>query len=154
MKQSTLCFLRKDGMVLLAMKKRSFGEGLWNGPGGKIDPGETPEAAAVRELKEEILVDATESDLQPAGFLHFRSETEKFNWNVNVFALRQWTGDPQESEEMRPQWFAENEIPFDTMWPDDRHWLPYVLSGKKFEATFNFDSEGKMFTSFEINEIT
>ena len=69
MKLSTLCFLLRDGQILLAMKKRGFGEGKWNGAGGKVNAGETVEHAAVRELREEVGVLADEKDLEPMGIL-------------------------------------------------------------------------------------
>ena len=85
MKLSTLCFLIEDDRILLAMKKRGFGEGKWNGVGGKVNEGETVEAAAIRETEEEIGVTATVHDLEPKGILRFRSTNEKFNWDVRVF---------------------------------------------------------------------
>ncbi len=91
MKLSTLCFLLKDNQILLAMKKRGFGEGKWNGVGGKVNEGESVERAALREMEEEIGVTAQESDLEPMGVLRFRSATnEKLNWDVRVFFLHAW----------------------------------------------------------------
>jgi 8-oxo-dGTP pyrophosphatase MutT (NUDIX family) len=49
----TLCLTKEDGMILLGMKKRGFGEGRWNGFGGKVEEGETIVEAAIREMKEE-----------------------------------------------------------------------------------------------------
>jgi 8-oxo-dGTP pyrophosphatase MutT (NUDIX family) len=54
MKHVTIMFLRREGELLLAMKKRGFGQGKWNGAGGKAEPGETPLQAAIRETEEEI----------------------------------------------------------------------------------------------------
>ena len=54
MKHVTLLFLLTDDQILLAMKKRGFGMGRWNGVGGKIEPGETIEEATARECREEI----------------------------------------------------------------------------------------------------
>jgi ADP-ribose pyrophosphatase YjhB (NUDIX family) len=71
MKQTTLCFLLKDDNVLLAMKKRGFGVGKWNGIGGKVAEGEAVAAAAVREIKEEISVVALPEDLELVGTLDF-----------------------------------------------------------------------------------
>lgn len=153
MKLSMLCFPMRDNEILLAMKKRSFGAGLWNGSGGKVNSGETLEQATVREAHEEIGIAIEEKDLESMGMLHFRSVNERFNWDTAIFFVRRWNGDPAESEEMRPQWFPKNALPFDTMWPDDRHWFPYVLSGKKIEATFEFDADGKNIIRSDIKEI-
>ncbi len=52
--------------------------------------------------------------------------------------------EPQETEEMRPQWFSIDEIPFDEMWPDDRYWFPWFLKQQKFHGKFSFDHDGKL----------
>ncbi len=79
MKQTTLCLLMDDKRILLAMKKRGFGAGLWNGCGGKIQPGESTVAAALREMHEEIGVTADEKDLIPAGHLFFYFSGKRSN---------------------------------------------------------------------------
>ena len=60
--ETTLCLLRRNEEILLAMKKRGFGEGKYNGVGGKIEGTETPEAAMLRETKEEIGVTPIQYD--------------------------------------------------------------------------------------------
>ncbi|MBI5220436.1 MAG: 8-oxo-dGTP diphosphatase [Candidatus Liptonbacteria bacterium] len=153
-RQGTLCFLIDGERVLLAMKKRGLGTGKWNGSGGKVKPGETIEAAAVRELREEVGVKVPAEELQKVGFLMFRnSYTAELNWDVHVFFIRTWQGEPSESEEMRPQWFYRREIPFDQMWVDDQHWLPPVLAGKQIEAEFHFNPDGSELERFEIREV-
>ena len=154
MKLSTLCFLLKDDQILLAMKKRGFGEGKWNGVGGKVDEGEGIKHAALREVHEEIGVTASEGDLEAMGMLHFRSATnKKLNWDVHIFFLRVWHGEPQESEEMRPQWYFPSQLPFSEMWPDDRHWLPRVLAGERIVANFEFDATDKDFLNISIRAL-
>ena len=153
MKLGTLCFLIKDEYILLAMKKRGFGLGKWNGVGGKVNPDEKIEAAALRELEEEIMVIGEEKDLESMGMLKFRSENKELNWDCHIFFLRRWQGEPQESEEMQPKWHLGDQLPFNAMWPDDRYWFPYVLSGKKIEGRFELNSEGKEVVKFEIKEI-
>lgn len=134
MKDVTLLFLRRKGELLLAMKKRGFGEGKWNGVGGKVEPGETIQAAAVRECQEEIGV--TPHGMQPAGVIEFyMSHDPAFGHRAHIFTAYQWDGNPAETEEMRPQWFAETDIPYDDMWSDDIHWLPLLLDGKQFSGT-------------------
>ncbi len=154
MRTSTLCFLLKDGQILLAMKKRGFGEGKWNGVGGKANEGENIEHAALREMEEEIGVAAQESDLKPMGLLHFHSaENEKLNWDVHVFFLHAWHGDPRESEEMRPRWYPISHLPFEDMWPDDKHWLPHMLAREKIMGDFEFNKAGDGFLNFSIKII-
>jgi mutator protein MutT len=131
-------FLRRDGELLLAMKKRGFGQGKWNGAGGKVEPGETPLQAAVRETQEEVGV--TPLNPQKACEIDFYITSEPdFNNYAHIFVATEWKGEPHETEEMRPQWFKLSEIPYDTMWGDDKHWLPALLEGKRFRATYTLD---------------
>src|SRR5690606_7682399 len=137
MLKTTICFLIKDDSVLLAMKKRGFGMGKWNGIGGKREGEETIAQNAVRELKEEIGVNVAEHELEPAGELKFYFNN-KSDWNnhCHIFRVKSWSGEPEESEEMAPKWYSRNDLPFSEMWIDDIHWLPLVLSGKNIEAEF------------------
>jgi len=135
----TLLFLRKNDQVLLAMKKRGFGEGRWNGVGGKLDPGETIEQALVRETQEEIGV--TPTVFEKVGYIEFDEffKGEPTQMHVHVFTASSWTDEPTESEEMKPAWFDLASVPYDTMWPDDPYWLPQVLAGNKIQAFFKLD---------------
>lgn len=152
MKQTTICFLVKDGKVLLGMKKRGFGAGKWNGFGGKIEEGEDAVAAMVREMKEEAGVDVAPEDLHDAGMLAFSfKDNPEWDMDCHVFTSAKWSGEPAESEEMRPQWYPMNSLPFDTMWVDDPHWVPSVLSGKKVNAKFFFDDKGGEILNFAVS---
>lgn len=154
MRKATLLFLLKDNQILLAMKKKGFGVGRWNGVGGKVTPlDQTIRHAAVREAKEEIGVDITPNSLEQVAVIdfHFAATGEKagFDQEVHVFFARSWEGEPSESDEMSPQWFYQNAIPFDDMWSDDAIWLPLVLQGQKIHPTFHFDSDDQV-TTHEI----
>lgn len=74
---------------------------------------------------------------------YFPTEPIDRNWNQQVitYLVRKWEGDPIETEEMKPQWFRTEEIPYDQMWSPDRYWLPKVLAGEKVKATFLFDDK-------------
>ena len=135
------------------MKKRGFGEGKWNGVGGKVNADETIELAALRELKEEIGVESKEEHLESMGILKFRSENSKFNWDCHVYFLKSWQGEPTESEEMRPQWYSFDQIPFGSMWVDDKYWLPLVIGGDKINADFFFNNEGNEILKMNIKKI-
>lgn len=125
------------------MKKEGFGAGKWNGAGGKLNLGESPEAAARRETKEEFVVDPT--DVSPVGTLEFRwLGRPAADHLVHVFIVRAWSGTPTETSEMRPQWFPVSEIPYDTMWPADPYWLPTVLNGKNVQAYFTYRADGTL----------
>ena len=142
LRNATLIFLvkRTGGEITeicLAMKKRGFGKGRWNGVGGKVEAGETIEAAAMREAREEIGV--TLAKLMKVAELTFRfPHNPAFDQLVHVYLTHTWEGTPAESEEMDPRWFAVGDIPFSTMWPDDEFWLPSVVAGDKVRGSFTF----------------
>lgn len=141
MLETTLCLLKKDNRILLAMKKRGFGEGKYNGVGGKIEGGETPDDAMIRETKEEILV--TPTKYEKVGIIEFdefyKGKKEKVMFHLYVAS--EWQGEPTESDEMKPEWFDIQSIPYDKMFPDDKYWLPLILEGRKIKAYFDFDEE-------------
>jgi 8-oxo-dGTP pyrophosphatase MutT (NUDIX family) len=154
MKVVTILFLVRDGEILLAMKKRGFGAGKWNGVGGKADPGETATQAAIRECQEEIGVTPINPLL--VGDIKFLMTTDpSFGHHAHVFVAEEWEGEPVETEEMRPQWFTIGEIPYASMWADDPLWVPLVLEGKFFHADITLDGddkEGKVISS-DIREV-
>ena len=152
MLETTLCLLKKDNKILLAMKKRGFGEGKYNGVGGKLKNGETPEEAMIRETKEEISVIPV--DYEKVGFIKFdeyyKGKKEKVSFHLYI--VNNWIGEPTESEEVNPKWFDINSIPYDKMFPDDKYWLPLILKGKKINAYFDFDEDWKLLYK-EINDL-
>ena len=154
MRNVTLCFLIRDDEICLAMKKRGFGMGKWNGIGGKVEDGETIEEAAIRELYEEINVKTNITNLEKIGNIKFYFN-DKPDWNqrMHIYFINQWQGDPKESEEMAPKWYKKNQIPYESMWVDDPHWLPQVLDGKKIEAEFYFNKDGAEIDKFTVNEL-
>lgn len=136
---TTVVFLRRDDEVLLAMKKRGFGVGRWNGAGGKIEPGETSEAGAKREVLEEIGVVALELTKVADMTFHELHDGTPGIVHSDIYLCSEWENEPTESEEMAPRWFPISELPLETMWPDDTFWLPRVLNGEKLRCTFEFD---------------
>ena len=156
MRNATLCLLMRGEPpkeILLGFKKAGFGAGKYNGFGGKVEPGETIEGAAVREVKEEVGLRVLEGDLEPAGCLTFlypaRPEWDKVG---HVFVVRRWEGEPVESAEMRPAWFRVEEIPFEQMWQGDVHWLPRVLAGERVRGRFMFGEDNETVTEWEVEE--
>ncbi len=150
MRDTTLCFLVKEKdnkihKICLAMKKRGFGEGRWNGSGGKVEDktGETIEEALVREVSEEIGVKINNFDKKAELTFNF-PHNKDWDQLCHVYFVRDWKGEPSESEEMAPKWFKREEIPFDSMWPDDVYWLPHVLEDSLIKANFVFGENDDM----------
>ena len=106
MKYATICYLLKSNphrQLLLGYKKTGFGAGKYNGPGGKIEPGETAAQAAIREVEEEVGLRIAPEDMRPMGQIEFRFPY-KPEWDqvVHIFVAEQWQGEPVESRELAP----------------------------------------------------
>ncbi len=151
MKILTLALLMRDGKIVLAKKKRGFGMNLWNGYGGKLQEGETSEAAAVREIQEESGLTIQESQLKEIGAIDFYFEDkEEWNQHVVVYRVEHFEGEPKETEEMSPKWFSKSEIPYTEMWPGDDSWFPYAVEGIPFEGEVRFTEQGKKVVATNI----
>ena len=134
---SNIIFPLRGDDVLLGMKKRGFGAGKWNGFGGKPHDGETKRQAAARELKEESCLVAVPDDFEQVARMVFY-EADVIVFESDVFFLRSWRGTEQETEEMRPQWFHWDALPYEAMWPADGRWVPLILAGKQIEGIVRF----------------
>src|SRR3989344_3930407 len=153
MKDLTLLYLYKpkEEQILLAMKKRGFGEGKWNGVGGKIEAGETIEAAAVREAKEEAGVLVQPEDLKKVAVMEFSFDGKpEVRLRVHTFLTERWSGEPTESDEMRPLWHGTKILPYQKMWVSDQYWLPRVLMGERLEAAFTFTASGEEILAMKV----
>jgi len=131
-----LGLIQDENNLLLGMKKRGFGEGRWNGFGGKVKENETIEQSLIREMQEEAGIKVIKQE--KIGILEFENEAEKDILEVHYYKILEFSGEPKESEEMLPKWFNIHELPFDKMWPDDRYWMPLFLKNKKFKGKFFF----------------
>ena len=132
----TLVFIRRNNEVLLGMKKRGFGKGKWNGFGGKVELNETISSAANRELFEECGLKA--HNLKFIGLITFTFEIENYPMQVHVFTSNSFEGKMIETEEMRPEWFDLDKIPYEEMWLDDKYWYPIMFENKSFYGNFKF----------------
>jgi len=146
----TLCIVQQDNRILLGMKKRGFGVGRWNGFGGKLAANETIEQAARREIKEEASIEV--DNFEKTGIIDFEFLGNPEILEVHIFKASNFLGNPQETEEMKPQWFDVDKIPFDKMWSDDVYWMPLFLEGKKFKGKFLF-GENDTVLEKELNEV-
>lgn len=138
LKNATVCFLYREGKILLALKTNKIGKGKRNGYGGGVED-ESVLDCAVRELKEETGgVVASPDDLEQIAIVHFhntKSDGKTFVCKVHFFLVHKWEGEVKETEEMiDPKWFSINDLPLDEMMPADKEWLPVALSGKKIIA--------------------
>lgn len=140
-KKNLTLFFPQDthGRILLGRKQRGFGEGKWNGFGGKQESGERLCDTAVRELYEEALLTASSDMLTEAARLTFVYSDTNDVHEVTAYTLTVEDAEaPAHTEEMYCAWFRVVEIPYEQMWVDDQYWLPQVLKGKYVNARFVF----------------
>ena len=140
---ATICYLIKDDKVLLIRKfPGKFGEGKWNGLGGKFEGKETPEECAIRETFEESGLKMVNP--KNHGKIKFY-EGDRLSWIAHIFSSNEFSGKIQETDEGELQWIDINKIPYGQMWDDDKYWLPLLFEGKKFDAKFYFtENFGKL----------
>ncbi len=154
MKLATLTLVIRQGrpdVLLLGRKKRGFGHGKYNGFGGKIEPGEDARHAAAREVAKECGLEVAPQALVPAGRIVFCFPTDpNLDHDVALFLTTTWHGEPRETEEMAPEWFPANALPFAQMWQDDAIWLPLVLAGRVLDAEFTFADDNETVASSSI----
>jgi len=122
---SAVALIDADGRVLLAQRPEGKSmAGLWEFPGGKVEPGESPEAALVRELHEELGIDTWQSCLAP---LTFASHAYKdFHLLMPLFACRRWQGTPHSREGQRLTWVRPQELRNYPMPPADVPLIPIL----------------------------
>lgn len=139
--RAVLCFIFRPGEVLLILKKRGLGGGKINAPGGRIEPGETPFQAAIRETREEVGL--TPHAPRKMGELFFQF-TDGYSLHCHVFRAEGADGVLVETDEAVPMWTRLDAVPYDRMWADDAHWLPIVIGGEGFRGRFIFDNEAML----------
>ncbi|WP_386679417.1 8-oxo-dGTP diphosphatase MutT [Loktanella sp. R86503] len=122
---SAVALIDVDGRVLLAQRPAGKSlAGLWEFPGGKVDPGETPEIALIRELQEELGIDTWASCLAP---LTFASHTyDDFHLLMPLYACRKWNGTPQGREGQTLKWVRANDLTQYPMPPADIPLIPIL----------------------------
>lgn len=142
--QVCVCYLLRTGNddrveVLLGRKKRGLGTGKLVGPGGKLEIDETPVQAIVREVAEETGLNVGSQELHEAGFISYTFPTQPdLDQQSTVFVGREWSGTPADSDELELSWYPIDDLDYDQMWDDARHWLPTVLRGGTVDAEFSF----------------
>jgi 8-oxo-dGTP diphosphatase len=135
---ATLVFVIRDEKILLIDKKTGFGKGKVNGPGGKLEPGESPADCAVRECYEELRIRV--ANLRYCGQHRFQF-VDGYSLLVWVYSSTEFEGVPTETAEAKPLWFPLDSIPYERMWQDDGLWLPLLLRGERFQGRWLFDGD-------------
>jgi 8-oxo-dGTP diphosphatase len=143
MTRTCLCLIRRRSAhgpeVLLGLKKAGFGAGKWVGLGGHVEPGEKPVMAAVREVAEESGLLVAADSMQHCASIEFRFPSRpSWDQTADVFVTSVFQGEPSESDEIAPRWFAEDSLPLDLMWDDARYWVPRVLAGEHVDVVITF----------------
>ena len=136
MKLATLCYLRGGGKTLMVhrnKKANDMHQGKWNGLGGKLEPGETPEECARREILEECGLHAIQLKLK--GFLTFPAFAHDEDWYAFVFVVDEFEGELIDSPEGQLEWIEDERLPELELWEGDPiflSWLdrPGFFSGK------------------------
>jgi len=147
--RATLLFVIQGDRILLIRKKRGLGAGKINGPGGRLDPGETAAEAAVRELEEELRIRTADPIWCGEHSFQF---TDGYALHVEVFKTDRYEGEPSETDEAIPLWFDTSAIPYDEMWEDDRHWFPHLLAGRPFVGRYIFDGDRMLDIQLDVKE--
>lgn len=136
--RATLLYVICDGQILLIRKKRGLGAGKINGPGGRIEAGESAVECAVRETEEEVGIRAR--GVRVRGQMRFQF-IDGFSMQVDILTANAYEGTPCETDEAAPLWFPIDDIPYGEMWATDRHWLPEIVAGKSLVGRALFDGD-------------
>jgi len=144
---ATLIFVVEPERILLIRKKRGLGAGKVNGPGGRLEPGETPRDAAIREIQEELCVSPL--GVEERGELAFQF-VDGYGLFCHVFAANGYDGTPTETDEATPMWTPLDAIPYAEMWADDALWMPHLLARRRFSGRFIFDGDRMVDHALEI----
>ena len=149
--EATLCAIIRDGRILLQRKAAGrFGEGKWNGAGGKLEQGEDPVDGVTREVQEETGLRIRGP--RRHGLLdHFFGDRSTPAWSVHIFSATVFEGELVSGEEGELRWFPVEEIPYEEMWDDDLHWLPLLLEGRDFDGAFYFNEDASELLDFRLS---
>lgn len=154
----TLCFVLRDAEsgteVLLGLKRTGFGAGKIVGIGGHVEAGESDAQAVVREVREETGLMVRQEDLADAGIVEFIFPARpEWNMHCRIFTTRRWEGEPAESTEIAPEWFAVDALPLQRMWQDAEHWLPPALAGESIDVVVVLNADNETVTTVQTRSV-
>jgi len=137
MKLATLCYIRQDEKTLMIhriKKEHDMHAGKWNGLGGKLEAGETPEACALREIWEEAGI--TVKNLTLRGLITFPGFSDDEDWYAFLFIADYDEGELIDSPEGDLQWIPNDELLELNLWPGDRIFIPWLDQPGFFSGKF------------------
>lgn len=140
MKWATLCYVRRNQQTLMlhrVKREADMHAGKWNGLGGKLLPGETPEACVIREVAEESGLQLRYPELR--GLLTFPQFANQEDWYAFVFVAHEFTGRLIDSDEGVLQWIDNDKLLDLNLWAGDRVFIPWLDEPGFFSARFDYD---------------
>lgn len=141
MKLATLCYVRDGDRTLMIhriKKDNDMHQGKWNGLGGKLEPGETPEECAIREIREESGLEV--KGLQMKGFLTFPAFARDEDWYAFVFVAERAGGELIDSREGELAWIENSRLLDLVLWEGDRVFLKWLDQPQFFSAKFVYQN--------------
>ena len=144
MKLATLCYIKNNEKTLMlhrVKKENDMHQGKWNGLGGKLKSGETPEECVIREVQEECGLILKNPFLK--GILTFPTFDGINDWRVFVFIAKEFEGELINSKEGNLKWINDNELLNLNLWDGDKVFLKWLDQEGFFSAKFIYDN-GKL----------
>jgi 8-oxo-dGTP diphosphatase len=142
MKLATLCYVKRNGKTLMlhrVKKENDMHEGKWNGLGGKLEPGETPEECVIREVEEESGLRLRRPRLH--GIITFPSFDGVDDWYTYLFTATQFDGELIDSPEGKLAWIDDADLLDLYLWPGDRIFIPWLQQDRFFSAKFVYENK-------------
>lgn len=142
MKIGTLCYLRRNGKTLMlhrVKKENDMHEGKWNGLGGKVIPGESPEDCVIREVYEESGLRVQDPEMR--GFITFPNFANDDDWYVFLFVAEKFDGEMIDSPEGNLEWIPTDKLLDLNLWEGDRIFIPWLDRKKFFSAKFEYEND-------------